>query len=293
MARKKNIKKKLEIVFDPQKRKEFLIGFRKRKNERRKRAKEQIERCLKEERKRIRQEIKEGFTNLKKTFEPLRELTGEDKIIENDEYEDNDVHVKITELTTSDMAAQRHMLGENQGRDSEESAEEENSENDNDIDANVVPGMDYDINVKEKETKKTTKRESEDVPKKNVKMFNQNIDLKNKRDLDRLKKKNSLKQLKKSKAFKLKERLDKKINQKIARKERNNTLRSLPKHLRKKKKLESASYCKGRLSPRLVFFQDWNNGKVENNGFMQLISNEDRNILSISKLDRNHKYCRL
>lgn len=230
------------------KKREFLIGFRKRKNERRKRAKEQIERCLKEERKRIRQEIKEGFTNLKKTFEPLRELTEEDKILENDEYEDNDVQVKIIELTTSDMAAQRHMLGENQGPDSEGSAEEENSENDNDIDANTVPGMDYDINVKQKKNEETTERETEEVPRKNVKIFNQTIDLKNKRDLDRLKKKKSLKQLKKSKAFKLKERLDKTNNQKIARKERNNTLRSLPKHLRKKKKLESASYRKGRLA---------------------------------------------
>uniref|UniRef100_A0A1A9V8Z0 Uncharacterized protein n=1 Tax=Glossina austeni TaxID=7395 RepID=A0A1A9V8Z0_GLOAU len=225
-----------------------VARFRKRKNERRKRAKEQIERCLKEERKRIRQEIKEGFTNLKKTFEPLRELTEEDKILENDEYEDNDVQVKIIELTTSDMAAQRHMLGENRGPDSEESAEEENSENDNDIDANIVPGMDYDTTTqtKQKKDEETTEGETEEVPKKNVKMFNQTIDVKNKRDLDRLKKKKSLKQLKKSKAFKLKERLDKKINQKIARKERNNTLRSLPKHLRKKKKLESASYRKAR-----------------------------------------------
>uniref|UniRef100_A0A1A9W7N8 Nucleolar protein 12 n=1 Tax=Glossina brevipalpis TaxID=37001 RepID=A0A1A9W7N8_9MUSC len=244
-AGKRNIKKKLEVVFDPEKRKEFLTGFRKRKNQRRKRAKQQIERCLKEERKRIRQEIKEGFTHLKKTFEPLRELTEEDKIIESNEYEDNDVQVKIIELTTSEMAARRNMLGENQGCDSEENTEEANSESESIIEANIIPGMDYDIVKKNNEERAET--QSEETFKKKVKVSNQNTNLESKRDLDRLKKKKSLKQLKKSKVYKLKERLEKKMNQKMARKERNNTLKSLPKHLRTKRKFETALYRKGRL----------------------------------------------
>ena len=44
--------RKTEIVFDENKRRDFLTGFRKRKEERRKKAKEQYERELKEEIKR-------------------------------------------------------------------------------------------------------------------------------------------------------------------------------------------------------------------------------------------------
>ena len=45
----RNKKTKTSIVFDADARKEFLTGFRKRKNERRRKAKEQLERELKEE----------------------------------------------------------------------------------------------------------------------------------------------------------------------------------------------------------------------------------------------------
>lgn len=41
--------RKTEIVFDESKRRDFLTGFRKRKQERRKKAQEQIEKTLKEE----------------------------------------------------------------------------------------------------------------------------------------------------------------------------------------------------------------------------------------------------
>jgi len=40
MAKKSGRKSKFEVKFDPGKRKEFLTGFRKRKDERRKKAKE-------------------------------------------------------------------------------------------------------------------------------------------------------------------------------------------------------------------------------------------------------------
>ena len=46
--------RKTEIVFDEGKRRDFLTGFRKRKEERRKRAREQYEKELKEEIKRSR-----------------------------------------------------------------------------------------------------------------------------------------------------------------------------------------------------------------------------------------------
>ena len=51
-----NRKNKLRIVFDENARKDFLTGFRRRKDERRKKAKEQIELNLKNEIKKIKSE---------------------------------------------------------------------------------------------------------------------------------------------------------------------------------------------------------------------------------------------
>merc|ERR1712061_914083 len=45
----KKVKKKTEIVFDEAKRRDFLTGFRKRKQERRQNAKDEYEKTLKEE----------------------------------------------------------------------------------------------------------------------------------------------------------------------------------------------------------------------------------------------------
>ncbi|KAM7356841.1 nucleolar protein viriato isoform 1-T3 [Cochliomyia hominivorax] len=254
MTRKKAPKQKLEIIFDPKKRREFLTGFTKRKNERRKRAKEELERSLKEERKRIRQEIKEGVKHMKKTFEPLKELTEADKA-EEDEYEDDDVKVKIVELTTGELAAQRNMLGENHGDEDAEESEPDQDTDDEEDNANCIPGMDFDVNAKRKRKSATAETEcenEEDTDNNGNKKSSQKKpkfsfeDVRSKKELDHLKKTKTLKQLKKSKVFKMKEHLDKKVNQKKARKDRNNTLRSIPKHLRKKKKFEKNPYSKGR-----------------------------------------------
>ena len=58
IAAKKQInrKNKLRIVFDESARKDFLTGFRRRKEERRQKAKEQIELNLKNEIKKIKSE---------------------------------------------------------------------------------------------------------------------------------------------------------------------------------------------------------------------------------------------
>ena len=45
----KKVRKKTEIIFDETKRRDFLTGFRKRKEERRKRAKSEFEKKLKDE----------------------------------------------------------------------------------------------------------------------------------------------------------------------------------------------------------------------------------------------------
>ncbi|XP_061392791.1 nucleolar protein 12 [Musca vetustissima] len=259
MARKKNPKKKLEIVFDPQKRKEFLTGFRKRKNERRKRAQEELERNLKEERRRIRLEIKDGIKHMKKSFEPLKELTEADKRNE-DEYEDDDVKVKIVELSTGDLAAQRNMLGVNRGEESEESEKDAKSDDDEEENnsPNCIPGMDFDINAKKRKHARESDNddggdsdeEGAGGKSKKSKTEKEKLELKTKKELDHFKKVKTMKKLKKTKAFKMKQQLDKKANQKKARKDRNNTLKSLPAHLRKKKKFQKNPYSKGRLLNR-------------------------------------------
>ena len=219
-----------------------------------------MERNLKEERKRIRQEIKDGVKHMKKSFEPLKELTDADRANE-DEYEDDDVKVKIVELSTGDLAAQRNLLGENRAQESEDSDVEKDSD-DEDVtqSTNCIPGMDFDINAKRKR-KSTTAADCENDEnnedgkplKKKSKNILGDLDIKSKKELDHFKKTKTMKKLKKSKAFKMKERLDKQVNLKKARKDKNNTLKSIPKHLRKKKKFEKNPYSKGRkLNKRLL-----------------------------------------
>ncbi|TRY79622.1 hypothetical protein TCAL_09036 [Tigriopus californicus] len=56
---------KTSLVFDPEKRKEFLTGFRKRKDERRKKAKEQRELELKEEMKKAKEKARANINEAK------------------------------------------------------------------------------------------------------------------------------------------------------------------------------------------------------------------------------------
>ncbi|XP_017048592.1 nucleolar protein 12 [Drosophila ficusphila] len=251
MTRKKAPKKKTEVVFDNKKRIEFLSGFRKRKNERRSRAKAELERNLKNERKRIRQEVKDGFNHLKKSYEPLRELTEEDKAEEEPQeetYEDDEVQVKIVELTTNDLAARRNMLGANTAEESEQEEQESQSEEDEADQPNRIPGMDFDPN---EVRKRKSQKEDEEHPK--AKKANNNAsqpEIKSKKDLDRLMKTKTLKKMHQSKLFKQKERLDKKNNQKKAKRDRNNTIKSVPKHQRKQLKYgkgQQTKYRKGRM----------------------------------------------
>jgi ribosomal RNA-processing protein 17 len=62
---KKRSKGKNELVFDNQKREDFLKGFSKRKKQRQKKAQEEIEVKLKEERKKIKEEASRKQSRLK------------------------------------------------------------------------------------------------------------------------------------------------------------------------------------------------------------------------------------
>ena len=66
-ARKKNKSNKTSVVFNEASRKDFLTGFRKRKNERRKKAKDQLEKEYKEEVRRAKQKAKDDVIHSKAT----------------------------------------------------------------------------------------------------------------------------------------------------------------------------------------------------------------------------------
>ncbi|XP_001353861.2 nucleolar protein 12 [Drosophila pseudoobscura] len=246
MARKKTPKKKVEVVFDTEKRKEFLTGFRKRKNERRTRAKAELTKNLKDERIRIRQEVKEGFKHLKKSYEPLKELTEADKAGEEKQetYEDDEVQVKIVELSTNDLAAHGNMIGANTGEESEEEEKQSESEVEDTSRPDRIPGMDYDPSARKRKAAPAAVE-----PKAKKPAHSDDPDIRSKKDLDKLMKTKTLKKMHKSKVFKQKERLDKQVNLKKAKRNHNNTIKSVPKHQRKKLKYGAGQptvYSKGR-----------------------------------------------
>ena len=65
--KRRSKKDKTSVVFDAASRKDFLTGFRKRKNERRKKAKEQFEKDFKEEKRKAKQKAREDVINAKAT----------------------------------------------------------------------------------------------------------------------------------------------------------------------------------------------------------------------------------
>ncbi|KOX77491.1 Nucleolar protein 12 [Melipona quadrifasciata] len=96
-------RKKITLVFDENKRREFLTGFRKRKLQRKQKAKEDLQQRLKEERKRIKQEEK---------------------------YETEGHTISILELNTADLAEKNTLIGENKDINEMKSDEEEESDGD-------------------------------------------------------------------------------------------------------------------------------------------------------------------
>lgn len=137
------VKRKTELVFDPNKRQEFLSGFHKRKVHRKKLAQGDLQRKLKEEARRIRHEAKDNVKKLYHSYKPIPELTAADR--EEEEYDTENVTVKVVELSTTDLAKQNNWIGENRAvvrdeeDDEEDQDEEESSSEDEDVD--TVPGM--------------------------------------------------------------------------------------------------------------------------------------------------------
>ncbi|XP_065072946.1 nucleolar protein 12 [Ochlerotatus camptorhynchus] len=158
------VKRKVEIVFDPTKRQEFLTGFHKRKVHRKKIANSQIERKLKEEIRRIRHAAKDNVKKLYHSYKPIPELTAEDHE-EEQEYDTENVTVKVVELSTTDLAKQNNWIGENRavvrGEVDEEEEEDESSSEDEETVLDTVPGMQL-AGEKPKKRKFSRKNDSEE-----------------------------------------------------------------------------------------------------------------------------------
>ncbi|CAH0388990.1 unnamed protein product [Bemisia tabaci] len=104
-----NKKTKVHIVFDEKARRDYLTGFSKRKQARKKKAEEEFKVLLKEEKKRIKQEARESYMKLTKSFEPVPEV----EHLQTEEYDLGTHSVCITELSTDEIAKHNNWIGAN------------------------------------------------------------------------------------------------------------------------------------------------------------------------------------
>eukprot|EP00088_Acartia_fossae_P065381 TRINITY_DN8060_c0_g1_i1.p1 TRINITY_DN8060_c0_g1~~TRINITY_DN8060_c0_g1_i1.p1 ORF type:complete len:247 (-),score=79.68 TRINITY_DN8060_c0_g1_i1:21-740(-) len=192
IKRRINRENKLRIVFDENARKTFLTGFKKRKDERRKKAKEEIEIRLKAEIQKIKSETKEKLEKAKKgkAHQIVPEIA---HLIETNQTEtavtDFGSHsVSVTTLDSLDKLSapwRRKEEEEDDDSEGEDNAKEDNNDEEED-EEDELPGM----SLKSK-AKPSASTVSSMVDPKERKQINQA----------------AIKQLHSSKAFKAKERL--------------------------------------------------------------------------------------
>ncbi|KAJ2939735.1 hypothetical protein O0L34_g17927 [Tuta absoluta] len=193
MGKRKNQdrKKKIAVVFDEEKRKDFLCGFRKRKLERKKKAQEEMQRMLKEEKRRIKQENKESYKKLVVSSRPLPDI----EQLLKEEYEDEDVNVKIMELSTETLQKKDLVIGENKPKADTKKVEKKKKT----IETNAgIPGMGSDV----------------ESPSENSETEETDTNLKTKKEIKRMLKHQATKKIQKSKVFQMKSKLERVKNKK-------------------------------------------------------------------------------
>ncbi|XP_018115275.1 nucleolar protein 12 isoform X1 [Xenopus laevis] len=137
MGKKKQKKgqgSRLEVIFDEEKRREYLTGFHKRKMQRRKTAVEEIKRKIKEEQKKMKEERhKEYMKMLKEREEALCELEENDELeemvtskTESVRYDHPNHTVTVTTISDLDLSGIRVPPLGNAEKQEEEKVEEEN-----------------------------------------------------------------------------------------------------------------------------------------------------------------------
>lgn len=191
-----NKKTKVNIVFDPKARREFLTGFHKRKLQRQKRAQEELQQLLKEERKRLKQEAKESYKKLVASHRTIPEL---EDLLEK-QYEVENHSVSVVELSASDLAKKNNWIGVNKVEYDNEEEEEEDGDGVDSEKVDEIPGM----------------------------------QMKTKKEIKKVIKKQATKQVKKSKAFQAKNKIERFKNKRKSLREKKRRLK-LQKHSKKNK----------------------------------------------------------
>uniref|UniRef100_A0A182QB19 Nucleolar protein 12 n=1 Tax=Anopheles farauti TaxID=69004 RepID=A0A182QB19_9DIPT len=184
--------------------------------------------------------------NLYHTYKPIPELTEEDKTEEQeDEYDTENVTVKVVELSTRELAKANNWIGENRGlaKDDETEEEPESDEQTEEHLLNVVPGMELDGEKKIKRKHKqldedgetesaesVTKPDKENPKQKKGPVLNLE-GIRSKRELNHKLKRYAHKSMKKSQAFRQKVRVQQQKQLKKSRRIRHQK----EKHLKHKK----------------------------------------------------------
>ncbi|XP_044008448.1 nucleolar protein 12, partial [Aphidius gifuensis] len=191
-------RKKINLVFDETKRKDYLTGFHKRKLQRRQKASDELKEKLREEKKRIKQEARDRFKN----YVSQRDVPELEELLSKQEYEADGKTVSILELNVNELAQGANWIGENKPVYEHDNSEEEEEQTDEEDDPTSVPGMDL--------TTKKIKKPIVVVQKDKPKM--------DQRDINKAVQKETKKQTGRSKVFLLKQRLDRQKNKKLAKK---------------------------------------------------------------------------
>ncbi|XP_047359355.1 nucleolar protein 12 [Vespa velutina] len=173
--KQQNKRKNITLVFDENKRRQFLGGFHKRKVQRQKKAQEELQKQLKEEKKRIKQDARERYKKLLSN----RDVPELEKLLSEQEFETENHMVSILEMDIDSLYEKNKCIGINKVIDNKkESEREENVEADGKSTAEIsIQGME-DKNIESA------------------------------KDLKRAIKQAALKEVKKSKAFQQKNRLE-------------------------------------------------------------------------------------
>lgn len=190
---------------------DFLTGFHKRKVQRQKDAKEKFEKLLKDERKRLKSDAKESYKKLVVSHRTIPEL----EHLLAEEYEDDEVTVKVTELSTSDIAKQNHWIGPNKPKyDSDEHEEIDQTNSDDDDEEEQMPGME----LKEKITPKQKQEKPQYSSQKEIKKVLKKQATKNIKKSKVFQRKNKMEQLKQKKKSSMKKKEQMKLQKKFSKK---------------------------------------------------------------------------
>ncbi|XP_076758572.1 nucleolar protein viriato [Xylocopa sonorina] len=195
-------RRKITLVFDEKKRREFLKGFRKRKLQRQQKAKEELQQRLKEEKKRIKLEARERYKKLLSN----RDVPEIQELLSQQEYETEGHTISILELNVADLAEKNALMGENKGINEVENGEEEEEEesNKNSENGEEIVGMNLNKSKEPKNSKETVEEK----------------EVNNTKDLKKVIQRAVSKEMKKSKAFRQKQKFERQKNKKESMRKR-------------------------------------------------------------------------